>query len=167
MGGAETNNRVLVLLVFILCFVLVGLVIGNVFVFINSGEHNYTITCDNVDSGELSKCLRNGFEERFERNDLTSAISIYQKFIDNSSDDDEKGRIIIWRLNSLVSSCSMSCKDEILKDINVLSELPEDINRMSVMCAHEKKYGDEEKAEQYCDRVDSLKKEKSHGVITE
>lgn len=167
MRGDKTSSGGLLVAVSVLALIAVGLTITNVLVYFGNKDSQggkYSVFCDGEEPGALNNCLKRAFGERYEAGDFIAALNVFQERIDKSSDDEEKGKMMIARIKTLVYYCGNSCKEYILSDVNELSKMPEDIDRLQAMCIYEKEYGDLEVAEQHCGRLDELKKERNKSL---
>lgn len=158
------NKRIFVAILVVLILAIIGLIIAIVVVNINSSNDEEIIyedtTSDGVVSDNLDILKEQINEELVAADDLTSAISIFQEYIDEAANDDIKAELMIMRVDYVMEmDTSKEFGGTVLCDVGNIDRILQNVESASIVANAASYYDDSEMLYEYSNILIERQKE--------
>lgn len=143
----KKNNKLkFILFGFIIVAVILLIIIAIVFIIRNNNE-NIGSELDEILNSQEYK-IRSEAYKIYQSDGKEAAIALYDEYINNTSNTNEKIKYLKYRISALDAFCKWDCSEQILDDVHALHSLNNDDEMTSELCVYEYMYSDEHPIEQ-------------------
>ncbi|MBR3132071.1 hypothetical protein IKG33_01520 [Candidatus Saccharibacteria bacterium] len=143
----QGNNKLKIILFCSISIAIILLIIIAIIFITKDNNGNVESELDKILTSKEYE-IRNEAYKIYQSNGKEPVIALYDKYINGTSNTDEKIKYLKYRISALDAFCEWECSEQILSDVHTIHDLDNSETTTSELCVYEYMYNDENPLEQ-------------------